>query len=183
MEPMEPMDDDFDDINTEEEKTTTTASTSASLHGGDNKSTWNEIGTLSELNEKIDGIRSLRQYTKSESLHNNDGGFNPQDDVLFFSKIDNQYIPGVIKDKKKDKLTKDYIYKIQKIHKKDPEVDEELAGKKRSVKEDPRVEIIKMRQQRAKNKQPSSGMYTKQMNPILKSCLPMIIKSIYKLHY
>ncbi len=153
METRQPMGDDFDfdDINTEEEKTSTKtkASTSTSLQGGDVKATWNEIGTLYELNEKIDGMRSLRQYTKSESLKNNDGGFNKQDDVLFFSKIDNQYIPGVIKEKKKDKF-KDYIYKIQKIHKKDPEVSAELDGKKRSNKEDPRVEIIKMRQQRAK---------------------------------
>ena len=42
------------------------------------------------------------------------------------------------------------LYKIQKRHKRDPAVDEELAAKKRSAKEDPRVEIIKMREQRAK---------------------------------
>eukprot|EP01084_Bolivina_argentea_P166741 289447_1 len=127
-----------------------TKSTSTSLKGGDINCIWNQIGTLAELNSKIDGIRSFREYTKSENCSHNDGGFCKQDDVLFFSKIDNQYIPGVIKDKKKDKLTKDYIYKIEKIHKRDEEVDEELSGKKRSAKEDPRVEIIKLRQERAK---------------------------------
>jgi len=103
-----------------------------------------------QCDEKVQGVRDLRAYTQSESAKNNDGGFNVDDDVLFFSKIDNQYIAGVIKDKKRDKLTKDFVYKIQKLHKRDPDVEEELSRKKRSAKEDPRVEVIKLREQRAK---------------------------------
>ena len=151
----------------DEPNTNAPTSTSTSLHGGDASSEWNAIGRLSELNEKLDGIRSLREFTTSETRSSHDGGLNREDDVLFFSKIDAQYIPGVIADKKRDKLTKDYVYKIRKVHKKAPDVAHELAGKQRSAKEDPRVEIIKLRTQRAKKqativwnaKQPRQSYY------------------------
>jgi len=125
-------------------------STATSLYGGDLNAEWSKISSGNELNDDIDAVSSLREYTRSVSANKNDGAFDLEDDVLFYSKVDSQYISGVIKAKKKDKLTKDYVYKIQKVHKRDPEVDAELAAKKRSAKEDPRVEIIKMREQRAK---------------------------------
>ena len=137
---MEPVD---DDPSPSSNKTKTKADASSAP--------WNQIGDLTKLNEKIDGIRSLREYTKTQNAQSNDGGFSKGDDVLFFSKIDGQYIPGIIAEKKRDKLTKNYIYKIRKIHKRDPDVDEELKKKSaRSQNEDPRVEIIKLREQRAK---------------------------------
>lgn len=84
-------------------------STSKSLTGGDPEAEWNKISSFTELNEGIDAISSLREFTKSASAIKKDGGFDIEEDVLFYSKVDLQYIPGVIKSKKKDKLTKDYV--------------------------------------------------------------------------